>query len=136
MWREHGDWCRQHRPPMGVDVAARVARAEHLRSDEVVAALETLTLTRAELRSLVAGSILLLPSTADTAPVRGQSAKAQRAATLRLTTLASIGGLPPCPFPSPRTASRRSACAWSGRLTPSSRCSNSRISSARCSSPG
>ena len=99
MWREHGDWCRQHRPPMGVDVAARVARAEHLRSDEVVAALETLTLTRAELRSLVAGSILLLPSTADTAPVRGQSAEAQRAATLRLTTLASIGGLPALSVP-------------------------------------
>lgn len=100
-WREHGAFSERAR--LGADVAARFRTARDVTDAQERDAREVLAAARARLRGELAdGTVLVLPATADVAPRRDATAselESTRAATLRLTCLASLGGLPALSLP-------------------------------------
>lgn len=96
-WRNDGDWVSAHPGALGADVAARFAAASAVSVGDEQAARAELDVQRERVRDLVAGALVVLPTTPGPAPSRaagGSGIEATRAATLRLTTLAGVGGLP------------------------------------------
>lgn len=96
-WRNNGDWVEANAAALGPDVAARFALASRVTAEQEKAARAELERLRQHVRSLASDAVLALPSTPGPAPSRTLSAAAAeqiRAATLRMTALAGIGGLP------------------------------------------
>ena len=96
-WRNHGDWITSHPGALSVDVAGRFAVASRVTDAEFADAGAVVGSAREMLREWLGERILLLPTVADRAPRLGADAAsidAHRAATLRLTSLASLAGLP------------------------------------------
>jgi hypothetical protein len=96
-WRNHGAWITAHPGALGADVAGRFAAAARITDDEAAAAGVVVDGARDDFRSWLGDRVLLLPTVADRAPRLDADAAtmdAHRAATLRLTSLASIAGLP------------------------------------------
>ncbi|TFB69783.1 hypothetical protein E3O06_14900 [Cryobacterium glaciale] len=96
-WQVHGSWVRAHPGVLGADIAARFAWASRVTGSAERAARGVLGAARERLDQILDDRVLLLPSTASTAP-RRDSAPADldrtRSATLALTCLAAIGGFP------------------------------------------
>lgn len=103
VWRAHGDWIETHHPRLGPGVAGRFAaaratpeergRVAETAGSEVGAALEDV---------LGPGSVLVLPSSATTAPLPNLDADVRtdlRARTVRLTCLAGLAGAPAVSLP-------------------------------------
>ncbi|WP_240311726.1 AtzH-like domain-containing protein [Nocardioides houyundeii] len=67
--------------------------------EQVEVAERTLATARSAIRQLVGGRILVLPSTPSVAPRIGENERRVHDATLRLTCLAAIGGLPAVSIP-------------------------------------
>lgn len=101
-WRAHGAWVTAHPGAVGPGVRERFAVASEVTaSDEASARTEAERLALA-IRSIVDDAVLVLPTTPGPAPARTASAAELdrvRAATLRMTALAGIGGLPALTFP-------------------------------------
>ncbi|WP_395243581.1 AtzH-like domain-containing protein [Agromyces sp. MMS24-K17] len=96
-WRNDGDWVSAHPGALGADVAARFAAASEVTADAERAARAELDVLRDCVRALVDDALVVLPTTPGPAPSRaggGPGIEATRTATLRMTTLAGIGGLP------------------------------------------
>jgi amidase len=102
-WRGLGPWIESHQPPLGPGIAARFdaaraapesdARSADGVHDEVRSALD---------RVLPAGGALVLPATATPAPLPTLPAAEKddlRARTMRLTTIAGLGGAPAVSLP-------------------------------------
>jgi amidase len=102
-WRGLGPWIEAHEPPLGPGIAARFdaaraapesdARPAEAVGDEVRAALD---------RVLPPDGALVLPATATVAPPPVLSAAEKddlRARTMRLTTIAGLGGAPAVSLP-------------------------------------
>lgn len=109
-WQVHGDWITEHPDSLGDDVAQRFAIASLVSVSEVSAARETTTHAREYLRELLDGAVLVLPSTSSAAPALDASAEtieSCRGATLHLTALASLAGVPAVSVPSLHTADGR-----------------------------
>lgn len=91
-WEQHGWWLRSRLDSLGADVRGRFERARDLddaeRADSHGAALAA----GERIRELLGGRILVLPSAPTPAPAAGEDSG--RDATLRLTCLAGLGGLP------------------------------------------
>jgi amidase len=105
VWAVHGAWVRERRPAFGPGVAARMLRAEELSRDlEAVRAAERkLPVIRDRLLRAVEGTVLLLPASAGPAPRYGVPAAATtRTATVSLTCLAGLAGLPALVVPAVR----------------------------------
>jgi amidase len=100
-WAAHGAWFSEHRPGLGPAVAARVARAAHLDPEDVEVARGQVALARARIHELVADDILVMGTAAGPPPPQGEAAEAARLDTLRLSTLASLSGLPALSLPLP-----------------------------------
>ncbi|KQM60404.1 AtzH-like domain-containing protein [Agreia sp. Leaf210] len=101
-WRRHGEWITAHPGVLADDVASRFEVASTITDEEESSAREVLGAARTQLDEALAGRILLLPSTASTAPsLTADPAEidAARAATLALTCLAGIGGYPALSVP-------------------------------------
>ena len=127
-WLVHGSWVRAHPGVLGADVAARFDWASRVTGSAERAARGVLGAARERLDRILDDRMLLLPSTASTAP-RRDSAPADldrtRSATLALICLAAIGGFPAlsAPLQSSRSTEPRSGWAWSGHSSATSRSS-------------
>ena len=96
-WRNHGDWLRDHPGATGPAVAERFRTAASITSAEEASARAEVARLRDDLRGHVQDAVLVLPTVPGPAPMRtrgGEYIDAVRAATLRMTTPAAIGGLP------------------------------------------
>jgi len=97
-WASHGAWATAHPGVLGPGIAQRFADGAAIGPGEVTAARGVLAEARALLAArLPAGTAVLLPAASSTAPpiATDPARKAEyRAATLRLTCLAGVGGLP------------------------------------------
>lgn len=100
-WALHGDWITAHPGALGPDIAARFATASRIDGSEAADARRVLSSARTTLHSLlVPGTALLLPSTSCAAPHLGSpTVERARAATLRLTCLAGLAGIPAISMP-------------------------------------
>ncbi len=97
-WAAHGSWISAHPGVLGPGVAARFADGAAVPAAALDAARGVLTEGRAALADrFPAGTAVLMPAASSPAPPVAASAErkaAYRAATLRLTCLAGVGGLP------------------------------------------
>ncbi|TQC43370.1 DUF3225 domain-containing protein [Rhodococcus sp. WS4] len=103
-WRLHGEFASHHPEALGSETAARLQAGARVTAEAEARACALLDRTRELLRgALPPGRLLALPSTSSPAPLRGsnpESVERTRAATLRLTCLASLAGLPALSIPS------------------------------------
>jgi amidase len=97
-WRAHGAWLQSRLDSLGADVRGRFETASRVTAQQDAEAGVVLEEARARIRDLVGDRVLVLPSAGSVAPPPAQ-AQAAREATLRLTCLAGIGGLPAVSLP-------------------------------------
>jgi Asp-tRNA(Asn)/Glu-tRNA(Gln) amidotransferase A subunit family amidase len=100
-----GGWVAAHPSAVGPGIAARFAEAAQITVSQRAQAESVVAAARERTRDALAESrtLLVLPATSSVAPRRDQRAEpkaATRAATLRLTCLASIAGVPAVVLPS------------------------------------
>jgi amidase len=102
-WACHGDWIGAHPGSLGPGPASRFAAGADVTAEQRAATEETVAGARATLRGrLEPGTVLLLPATGTPAPLPDRTRAerdALRAATLRMTCLASLAGLPAVVLP-------------------------------------
>jgi amidase len=100
--RNHGDWVAAHPAALGADVAERFAAASAVTAEQESAARVRLVELRTTVRRLIGNGVLALPTVPGPAPSRTADTAAvlvTRRATLRLTAVAGIGGLPAISIP-------------------------------------
>jgi amidase len=105
-WETHGAFVQAHRGAFEPAVEERFLAGSAVTEAEAARARTTIGQARAALaRLLPPGTVLALPSTSSVAP-RTDAGPAEidltRSRTLRLTCLASLGGLPALSVPTPR----------------------------------
>ncbi|UKF28240.1 amidase family protein [Clavibacter nebraskensis] len=96
-WRNHGPWIDAHPGAVGDDVAARFAAAATITAEDEALARERLDRLRTRVREAIGTGVLTLPTVPGPAPLRtstGDAVQRTRLATLRMTAVAGIGGLP------------------------------------------
>lgn len=102
-WQAHGAWLRGRLDSLGPDVRGRFEKASSVTEREATAARQTIAVARETIRDLVADRILVLPAAPTVAPTLGpdlaERLQAARTATLTLTCLAGLGGLPAVTVP-------------------------------------
>ncbi|MCU1438180.1 MAG: atzE [Naasia sp.] len=101
-WRSHGAWLTARPDAVSGAVAERFRIAAQVTGDEEAAAREELAAAGAQLDTLLADRILLLPAAASPAPSATSPAAVVdqlRAATLRLTCVAAAAGAPSLSVP-------------------------------------
>jgi amidase len=103
-WRAHGAFVTANPGALAADVEARFRSGADVTPSAEEAARATLARARAVLADLLpAGAVLATPATAGVAPARnGLNAESTRAATLRLTCIASLSGRPALVLPTIR----------------------------------
>lgn len=97
-WTMHGAWLGERMDTLGPAVRARFERARSVTPDEAAEARAAVVRARAKIRDQLGERVLVLPSTATVAP-RPEEAEAAREATMLLTCIAGIGGLPAVSVP-------------------------------------
>jgi Asp-tRNA(Asn)/Glu-tRNA(Gln) amidotransferase A subunit family amidase len=101
-WRTDGPWVEAHPGALGGALAARFATAAAVTDQDERRGRAGLARLRADVRRVVADGLLLFPATPGPAPSREADLvelECVRAATLRTTALAGIGGLPALSVP-------------------------------------
>ncbi|MGC5224063.1 AtzH-like domain-containing protein [Micromonospora sp. DT81.3] len=101
-WRNNGDWLRAHPDAVGAAVAERFRAASEVTAEDEASARAALAPLRERMRSLVAETVLILPTVPGPAPMRtSESGRIDvvRRETLRMTTPAAIAGLPSISIP-------------------------------------
>jgi amidase len=96
-WRNDGAWVAAHRDALGADVLARFDAAAAITTATEESARTRLAELRTAVREALDGRVLCLPTVPGPAPLRTADAdevQVTRAATLRMTAVAGIGGLP------------------------------------------
>jgi amidase len=107
-WRAHGAWLTEHPDAVGAGVRERFAIARDVTAADESAARSEVERLAKVIRAIVDDAVLVLPTTPGPAPARTASAAELdrlRAATLRMTALAGIGGLPALSVPALRVPS-------------------------------
>ncbi|WP_369374897.1 amidase family protein [Promicromonospora sp. Populi] len=97
-WAAHGAWLADRMDTLGPAVRARFERARSIGPADAEAARIVVAQARAQIREQLADRVLVLPSAATVAPL-AKDAEAARAATMLLTCIAGIGGLPAVSVP-------------------------------------
>lgn len=97
-WAVHGAWLGERMDTLGPAVRGRFERARSISAADAEAARADVARARAEIRDRLGDRVLVLPSTATVAP-RPEEAEAAREATMLLTCIAGIGGLPAVSIP-------------------------------------
>jgi amidase len=99
-WQQHGAWISRHWDSLGADVAARFRTASIIEPGQAECARDMLRAARQHIRSVVGGGMLVLPSASSVAPLLrdaalgGKAIERVRRATMQLTCVAGIAGLP------------------------------------------
>ncbi|WP_309136355.1 AtzH-like domain-containing protein [Nocardioides campestrisoli] len=104
-WQQHGAWVEGRLDTLGPDVAGRFRTASTVTREAADRAQAVVTAARDRIRDLVGDRVLVLPSASSVAPRLGAPLDDVRTATLRLTLLAGLGGLPALSVPT-ETADR------------------------------
>ncbi|MDR7384631.1 amidase family protein [Promicromonospora iranensis] len=97
-WAVHGTWLTGRMDTLGPAVRGRFERARAVGAADAEAARAAVDQAREQIRERLGERVLVLPSTATVAP-RPEEAEAAREATMLLTCLAGIGGLPAVSVP-------------------------------------
>jgi len=104
-WQAHGGWLEGRLDVLGADVRARFSHAAAVDPVAAGRARAVLADARTRVRELVGDRVLVLPSAPSVAPLTATgSTPAQRNATMRLTCLAGLAGLPAVSIPIRSTA--------------------------------
>lgn len=98
-WRTHGAWLEGRLHVLGADVRGRFQHARTVTQPQADEAYAVAADARATILSLVGGRVLLLPSASSVAPRLGEDLGPVRAATMQLTCLAGLAGLPAVSVP-------------------------------------
>lgn len=98
-WREHGPWLAGRLDGVGADVRARFEYAATVADEQAASAAAVVATAREAVRGLVGDRVLVLPSASSVAPRLGDGLQAVREATMRLTCLAGLAGLPALSVP-------------------------------------
>lgn len=102
-WQAHGRQLRRQLDILGPDVRSRFERARTLTHEDAEHARGAVAEARERIRDLVGDRILVLPSAPSVAPLLGDGLAHRlqevREATLALTCVAGIGGLPAVSLP-------------------------------------
>lgn len=97
-WDVHGAWLETRLDTLGADVRGRFERARGVTTAEADAARRVTEEARDQIRAWVGDRVVVVPSASSVAPPAAD-AQAARDATLRLTCLAGLGGLPAVSLP-------------------------------------
>ncbi|MGW4244507.1 amidase family protein [Nocardia sp. NPDC004722] len=103
-WSNHGDWITAHPGALEPEVAQRLLFASTVTRDHAEESRGVLAQAATALRTVLAGRILVLPSTATPPPPRTAllgTLESGRTRTLHLTCLAAIAGAPAISMPRP-----------------------------------
>jgi amidase len=103
-WAGHGNWLMTHPGALEREVGDRFAWAATITVEDAAAARTVVAEAAARIRGTIGHRVLVLPATAGPPPLRQADQRtrdAVRSATLRLTCLASIAGLPAVTLPLP-----------------------------------
>lgn len=95
-WQTHGEWLAPRLDTLGADVRARFEAASRISPDEADEAARRAASAGETIRDLVGDRVVVLPGAPAVAPLPGDDV---REATLRITCLASLGGLPALSLP-------------------------------------
>ena len=101
-WRNNGAWLREHPGAVAPVVAERFRVASEVTAEAEFAGRATVEALRARLHDATSDTVLIMPTVPGPAPMRthrGERVEAVRAATLRMTTPAAIGGMPAISVP-------------------------------------
>jgi len=106
IWAEQGTWVERAKPTFGPEIAERFALAKETAAKPEQGEREL----RAEIRNLVdeylaAGAVMVIPTAADIAPLKTQSAADSlrfRDRTLSLTSISNLTGVPQVQIPAGR----------------------------------
>lgn len=103
-WQANGGWVSGHFGAIAPDIAQRFRNDALIDETAYRQGLERLEQSRAMVRSLVGDRVLLMPTAATVAPTLTEqddpgTAAGTRKQTMRLTSLAGIGGLPALNMP-------------------------------------
>ena len=103
-WQANGGWVSGHFDAIAPDIAQRFRNDALIDETAYRQGLERLERSRAMVRSLVGDRVLLMPTAATVAPTLTEqddpdTAAGTRKQTMRLTSLAGIGGLPALNMP-------------------------------------
>lgn len=109
-WDAWGNWIESHPDALGASIQARFEAARDTPAAEVEAAQVTFAEQKARIREFVGDAVLLYPTAPGAAPelnATGADLEDARAATLAMTALAGIGGLPSLSAPCLGTETRQ-----------------------------
>ena len=104
-WSAHGLWIDANWSTLGTDVAGRFRTASRVSAGEAETARGVALEARRSIRSLIGDRVLVLPSASSVAPLvrdaqqGSEEIQRTRMATIRLTCLAGLGGLPAISVP-------------------------------------
>jgi amidase len=104
-WQHHGPWVSRHWSSFGADVAARFDIASRIDRRQADDARDVLRAARQHIRSVIGNGLLVLPSASSVAPLiseatlGGAAVENVRRATMQLTCIAGIAGLPAVNIP-------------------------------------
>ncbi|MCM0620576.1 AtzH-like domain-containing protein [Nocardioides bruguierae] len=98
-WSVRGGWLADRMDTLGPDVRGRFEAASRISKADADVAWDTVQTARTRIRDLVGDRVLVLPSSSSTAPRPGAGLQATRDATMRLTCVAGLGGLPAVSLP-------------------------------------
>jgi amidase len=99
-WQAHGPWLAGRMDVLGPDVRSRFETAGGIDDDTAARARELLDAARSRVLELVGDRVLVLPSAPSVAPLTATGATPElRNATMRLTCLAGLAGLPAVSLP-------------------------------------
>jgi Asp-tRNA(Asn)/Glu-tRNA(Gln) amidotransferase A subunit family amidase len=98
-WQERGDWLSTRLDALGDDVRGRFEAASLIDEERAAVAGRAVAEAGARVRDLVGDRVLMLPSASSVAPLVGDGLQGVRDATMALTCLAGLGGLPAVSIP-------------------------------------
>jgi amidase len=99
-WQAHGSWLAGRMDVLGPDVRSRFETAAAIDDDTAARARAVLDTARSRVLDLVGDRVLVLPSAPSVAPPTATGATTElRDATMRLTCLAALAGLPAVGLP-------------------------------------
>ncbi|GAW50953.1 MULTISPECIES: AtzH-like domain-containing protein [unclassified Nocardioides] len=98
-WRERGPWLTTRLDTLGADVRGRFEAAALIDDERAGAAARVVDDAGRRIGELIGDRVLVLPSASSVAPTPGEGLQAVRDATMSLTCLAGLGGLPAVSIP-------------------------------------
>jgi Asp-tRNA(Asn)/Glu-tRNA(Gln) amidotransferase A subunit family amidase len=98
-WQVRGAWLTGRLDTLGADVRGRFEHASSISHDQADTARRTVDHAARTIRDLVGDDVLVLPSASSVAPRLGADLGPVRTATMTLTCLAGLAGLPAVSLP-------------------------------------